>query len=252
LKKNLVFSEEPNSWQDLQEKVKVYFNEIGFTAETEIVCEGARFKFEADVLAVNNDIIKQKILIECKYWKSSINQDVVFSLKSRMDDIGATNGIIVSKNGFQNGALQSINNSSIELYTFDSLIDRFEPAWTSKVLQQFYNETIYFDSNEIEYLFECDGRICSDEFGFYSEKQRIEFRKIMEKYGYINFVRANMRSGLCRTKNNYSDEYFICLANENSDKCLGEFLRNFYSRNEIAHFKNEIQQFMLKSKQREY
>ena len=192
---NLIFSTEPQKWKDLQEYVKVLFNEMGFHAISKIKCDGARYSFEADVLAERNDICFQKILIECKYWETPVNQDVVFSLKARMDDIGATNGIIVSKNGFQSGAANSISNTSISLYNFEELIKSFESKWAISVLTKFKQSISYLNSLDFDLLMEFDERVCDDEYGFYSEAQRNEFRRILRKYEYLIFMNANMNSG---------------------------------------------------------
>lgn len=245
MKEKFVFNQSPTSWRDLQEKVKVFFNELGFNACTENICSGARFNFEADVLAEKNDLFPQKILIECKHWNSKVNQDVVFSLDSRMKDIGATNGIIVSKKGFQAGAKDSIKNLPIQLLTFDELITLYESEWYKQYVNKFLNETKYLDSDEFDNLLELDGLEIG--YGFYSQSQKDAFRKIMSQYIYIFFIRTNLLSGHCTSIENYENEGVLYHFHNFSIDCVGDLFRYFFGTQQMKHFYSEIQKFITES-----
>lgn len=245
MKEKFVFNQSPISWKDLQDKVKIFFEELGFNACTESICSGARFNFEADVLAERNDLFPQKILIECKYWNSKVNQDVVFSLDSRMKDIGATNGIIVSKKGFQTGAENSINKLPIQLLTFDELITLYESEWYKQYVNKFLNETKYLDSDEFDYLLELDGLEIG--YGFYSQSQKDAFRNIMNKYYYICFIRSNFLNGYSTTVDNYKDEDVLYHFQNFEIECVGDLFRYFFQTEQMKLFQEEIKKFITES-----
>jgi len=54
-------------------------------------------------------------LIECKAWQRPVGVEEVMVLKQRVDDIGAHKGIVVSHNGFQQGAVTFAKPNGIAL-----------------------------------------------------------------------------------------------------------------------------------------
>jgi hypothetical protein len=44
------------------------------------------------------------VIIECKFWKTPIPQEKLFALKTVVEDVGASLGILVSEVGIQRGA----------------------------------------------------------------------------------------------------------------------------------------------------
>jgi len=56
-------------------------------------------------------------LIECKFHENPIEQEVVDSLIGVLDHSDANRGVIIAKNGFQEGAIERAEGSGIELWT---------------------------------------------------------------------------------------------------------------------------------------
>ena len=61
-----------------------------------------------------NDII-HKVIFECKNWNSKISKEKVLALKSILDDIPNSVGIMVSVKDFQSGAKQFAEHHGTEL-----------------------------------------------------------------------------------------------------------------------------------------
>lgn len=118
-------------WQDLQEKVKEFFIELGYRAETNKAVKLANNgTANVDVYAEKGDSpLAQKILFECKYWNSDIPRGVVQSFKMDVQEAGANFGIIVSKKGFQSGAYEGTTLTTVKLYTFEELQMLFAEEW---------------------------------------------------------------------------------------------------------------------------
>lgn len=64
------------------------------------------------------------VMIECKHYRRRLGKDVVEQLRSKMDDIGAHKGVIVTTVGFQKGALRAAKSYGIAL-----VIATVEPGW---------------------------------------------------------------------------------------------------------------------------
>lgn len=61
--------------------------------------------------------VNYKTLVEVKDWKSPVEKEQILSLKAKIDDIPNSNGIFVSRTGFQEGAKIYAEHSGIQLYT---------------------------------------------------------------------------------------------------------------------------------------
>ena len=101
----LIFSE-PVDWRDLQNKVCLLLSQSGFEAEIEKVVSTPRGKVEIDVFAIDpGSIDKITYVVECKNWCTPVNQSVIHAFTTVMSETGSNIGYIVSRVGFQNGAV---------------------------------------------------------------------------------------------------------------------------------------------------
>ena len=117
----LIFSE-PVDWRDLQNKVCLLLSQSGFEAEIEKVISTPRGEVEIDVFAVDpRSIDKITYVVECKNWCVPVNQSVIHAFTTVMSEIGSNIGYIVSKAGFQNGAIRYTNHTNIKLFSFIEL-----------------------------------------------------------------------------------------------------------------------------------
>jgi predicted helicase len=70
------------------------------------------------------------MLVECKFWDSSIPQDTVHSFHTVMTGAGANTGFIISKIGFQSGAYEAAQkNTNIHLLTWKGFQHKFGRQW---------------------------------------------------------------------------------------------------------------------------
>lgn len=96
----------PSTWKELQEFVSRILNDCGYQTEIEKTLKTVRGKSEVDVYAEKASGFQSKILCECKYWESNIPQSVIHPFRSVVSDYGASQGFVISKKGFQRGAIQ--------------------------------------------------------------------------------------------------------------------------------------------------
>lgn len=61
--------------------------------------------------------VNYKTLVEVKDWQSPVEKEQILSLKSKIDDIPNSNGIFVSRSGFQEGAKAFAEYGGIQLIT---------------------------------------------------------------------------------------------------------------------------------------
>ena len=125
----LIFSE-PIDWRDLQNKVCLLLSQSGFEAEIEKVISTPRGEVEIDVFAVDpRSIDKITYVVECKNWCVPVNQSVIHAFTTVMSETGSNIGYIVSKVGFQNGAVRYTNHTNIKLFSFTELQDHYYKSW---------------------------------------------------------------------------------------------------------------------------
>ncbi|WP_348825511.1 restriction endonuclease [Flavobacterium aestuarii] len=127
---------EPKNWRELQLFVSEILNECGYVTQIEKTIQTLRGKVEIDVYAEKEEGIKTIILCECKFWKNNIPQTVVHSLRSVINDYGATNGFIISKVGFQSGAIETIDKSNISLLTWSDFQELFLSKWLDNIIER--------------------------------------------------------------------------------------------------------------------
>jgi len=189
----------PGTWKQLQDDVSGFFEELGFTSNTPYMCTNEAISFEIDVFAEKSlNGIPIKILIECKHWESFVPQDVIFSMITRVSRFGANTGIIISKKGFQKGAISTVESTNILLYTYQEFIEHFQNEWIDVQLNLIFTKLSLFNSVEWDCFLD-------------AEEAKKENSDFIKNYGYLLLIHANMRSGYCNNHKNYSDERFFNL-----------------------------------------
>ena len=97
-----------------------------------------RGKKEIDVYA--HDIeseYESKILIECKFWNRPIDQEVVHSFRTVMNDYGANIGFIISKVGFQKGCIDAVKKTNIKLMTLKDVENLYFERWKKTLARKY-------------------------------------------------------------------------------------------------------------------
>ncbi|MAO97113.1 MAG: restriction endonuclease [Citromicrobium sp.] len=109
-------------WRAYQEHVAGFFRTLGLTAETDVRLQGVRTTSDVDVL-VTQSIAGFEIrwIVECKLWKTPVNQLHVFGLREIVHDLGADRGIILCEKGFQKGAIEASVMTNVELSSLENL-----------------------------------------------------------------------------------------------------------------------------------
>jgi restriction system protein len=79
----------------------------GYQSQHREVVEGHDGEYEIDVTvrfgALGAEFL---VFVECKHYKNSVKREIVQSLHSKLQSIGAQKGMIFSTSGFQSGALE--------------------------------------------------------------------------------------------------------------------------------------------------
>ncbi|MGE4589041.1 MAG: restriction endonuclease [Acidaminococcaceae bacterium] len=129
----MIFSTQPSTWKDLQDRVCQILKQCGYYAESPKEIYTARSsKLEVDVYAEDTSIHHQVIICECKCWNSNIPQSVVHAFRAQLDDIGANLGLLISKNGFQPGAVDAARFTNIKLLSWKEFEALYQPLWYKK------------------------------------------------------------------------------------------------------------------------
>lgn len=120
---------EPNSWLDLQNKVTQYLNEAGYKAVSPLTINTVRGSVEVDVYIEAPDELVKRIICECKYWKTPVSKEKVHAFRMVVADSGAALGIMISKEGFQKGAIDAAKLSNVILLTWDQFTTLISRKW---------------------------------------------------------------------------------------------------------------------------
>lgn len=105
-----------------QEQICDYFNSLGAEAETNVTLKGVRTKHDIDIV-VRTKFLGQRLtwIVEAKYWNRKVTKSHVLTLRSIADDLGVDRAFIVSKAGFQSGAIDAAENTNVRLKTMSEL-----------------------------------------------------------------------------------------------------------------------------------
>lgn len=89
-----------------------------------------RGQVKVDVLADDTiDGIAQRIICECKNWGTNVPQEKVHAFRTVILETGANRGYIISRKGFQSGAIAAAKSTNVELVTFEQFQDRHFAKW---------------------------------------------------------------------------------------------------------------------------
>ncbi|MFM0158346.1 restriction endonuclease [Paraburkholderia sediminicola] len=120
----------PKNWRDLQTGVQRIFRNVGLRADFEVDLQTPRGSVNVDVLAVDvRSVDKIRYIVECKNWGNAVPQSVVHSFTTVMQETGANIGLIISKQGLQQGAKRYTQNTNIVGMTYLEFQQRYFEAW---------------------------------------------------------------------------------------------------------------------------
>lgn len=125
---------EPTDWKELQDFIADYLITAGYKATTPFEIDTARGKVEVDVYIESPYELVKHIVCECKWWNTPVTQEKIHAFRTVVQDIGAELGIIISKNGYQSGAIETAKYSNVRLETWDSFLEIIKGKWLDNKL----------------------------------------------------------------------------------------------------------------------
>lgn len=126
----------PKDWRDLQNQTARFLNQAGYHAVSPCEISTARGKAEVDVLVDSPDELVKRIICECKYWDSAVPKEKVHAFRTVVADSGASLGLLISKTGFQSGAIEAAKYSNIQLVTWDEFLNIIKDRWILTELRE--------------------------------------------------------------------------------------------------------------------
>lgn len=120
---------EPTSWRDLQDQVARFLNQADYYAKSPCTINTARGTVEVDVLVESPDELVKKIVCECKFWSTPVPKEKIHAFRTVVSDSGASLGLLISKSGFQSGAIEAAKYSNIQLMTWDEFLTMIQNKW---------------------------------------------------------------------------------------------------------------------------
>lgn len=126
--------------------------------------EGARVKYDDHImgrrtgrkrqidvsLRFDHGYYQYLVVIECKDLKSKVRIDAVESLCTKLEDIGAHKGVMVSTRGFQKGAIGAAKAHNVDLFTLTEEMGDWTEKITNNVINLPMPTSIRFDHPSIE------------------------------------------------------------------------------------------------------
>lgn len=129
-----------SEWYKFQEEICEHFKNLGAKAETNVTVPGPTATYDIDVLVTSKYLGTDFTwIIEAKHWNSPVTIEKVNALTTVVKNTGADRGFIISKSGFQRGAINASKFNNITLLTFDELKSRTEHLIQFETIKMHFN-----------------------------------------------------------------------------------------------------------------
>ena len=122
-------SDPPENWKEMEKSVAQILSASGMDAEIQKTVNLARGAVTVDVYAQPKKSLYGPIICECKYWNTAVPQEKVFAFSRVVGDSGASLGLLISRFGFQEGAINAARYSNIKLLSWPEFIEYIKPFW---------------------------------------------------------------------------------------------------------------------------
>jgi hypothetical protein len=120
----------PEGGDELETLVAEILEECGLSVKHQAVLHLPRGVVTVDVLAQETiESITYQIICECKNWSTNVPQEKVHAFRTVIIESGANRGYIISRTGFQSGAIEAARSTNIELVTFAEFQAIFFDKW---------------------------------------------------------------------------------------------------------------------------
>ena len=162
-----------------------YLIVAGYRAITPCEIDTVRGKVEVDVcVEAPYDLVK-RIICECKYWNTPVPKEKVHAFRTVVHDCGAELGIIISKEGYQSGAIEAAKFSNVRLETWDTFLELVKDKWIDNKLWSVKTMTAKIMNYRDTYEYEAE-RLTDEEYPRYKDSLGSKFlKKPVEGY-YTN------------------------------------------------------------------
>ncbi|RIJ31040.1 restriction endonuclease [Henriciella algicola] len=174
----------PETWQQLEEVVRDILSECGMDAQRNVSLSLPRGGVDVDVLATETvDGITHRTICECKNWNASVPRSVVHAFRTVMIETGVNTGCVISRNGFQTGALEAADATNIKLFTFDEFQNFYFLKWFKR---QIWELEDYLDGFHEYYEPPPFGKPGYEKLQ--SDDQRQAYDSVWEKYHFAGLI----------------------------------------------------------------
>ena len=178
-----IFINEPINWKDLQLKTSYLLSDLGYLCEIEKDIETVRGIVNIDVFGQNLNLQPTQILlVECKQWSKNVPKTVIHSFRTVVSDSGANFGLIISKKGFQEGAIKATEKTNILLFSWEEFQEYFKIQWLKSMIL-----SIHIIGKPLIDFTDYMGDFYNDEFDKLDDNKKEQFFNIKRKYSEFAF-----------------------------------------------------------------
>ena len=158
----------PTNWKELQDLVADYLITAGYKAITPYEIDTVRGKVEIDVCIESPYDLVKRIICECKYWSTPVTKEKVHAFRTVIYDCGAELGIIISKSGYQSGAIEAAKFSNVRLETWETFLALIQDKWIDNKLWSIKTMTARVMNYRDTYEYEIE-RLTREEIPLYKD-----------------------------------------------------------------------------------
>lgn len=173
-------SDPPESWKEMEKSVAQILTASGMDAEIQKTINLARGTVTVDVFAQPKKSLYGPIICECKYWNTAVPQEKVFAFSKVVGDSGASLGLLISRHGFQEGAINAARYSNLKLLSWPEFIEYIKPFWLCETTRR----CLGFGQILLRYADPLD--VPTHLIG---DQGRAEYKKLLSKYrGFVQLL----------------------------------------------------------------
>lgn len=197
----------PSTWEELQDYVALLLNQAGYYATSPCTIDTVRGQVEVDVLVEAPNALVKKIICECKFWKTPVPKEKVHAFRTVVYDSGAALGLLISRAGFQSGAIEAAKLSNVQLLTWEEFTELIADKWIIATLKHLKKSSdplsVYLDPLDFPY----------EKLGDSDKKSYLEARK---KYSSLRatcwrITKTELRKDSDRTEQWYKMDQFTSI-----------------------------------------
>lgn len=146
----------PSTWEELQDLVAQLLNQAGYHAISPCTIDTVRGTVEVDVFVESPDVFVKTLICECKFWKTPVTKEKVHAFRTVVHDSGAALGLLISRVGFQSGAVEAAKLSNVRLLTWEEFTNIIAEQWIITQLRYLkkYSEPISVYTSQLGFPFE--------------------------------------------------------------------------------------------------